>query len=121
MIKKALRCAADCMSKSTMFLSFTFYKTKILRENHVYLFHWFIGENCITVFTRVSARGTHLIFGFQRGALIRGRRSFEGGAHLKSQVHNNITSTFLFKNNKTNNKRNKCYMSLLHFSVYVLF
>ena len=60
-----------------------------------------------TIFTRVSARGAHLIFGFQRGVLIQGRRSFEGGTHLKSQVHNNITSTFLFKNNKTNNKRDK--------------
>ena len=73
----------------------------------------------------MSARGAHLIFGFQRGGggggLIRGRHSFEGCAHLKSQVHNNITSTFLFKNNKTNNKRNKCYMSLLHFNVYFLF
>ena len=34
----------------------------------------------ITLFTGVSAAGAHLIFGFQRGALIRGRRSFEGGA-----------------------------------------
>ena len=33
------------------FLSFTFYKTKILRENLVYLlFHWFSGENCV-IFT----------------------------------------------------------------------
>ena len=33
--------------------------------------------NLSTVFTRVSARGAHLIFGFQRGALIRGRHSFK--------------------------------------------
>ena len=59
----------------------------------------------------MSARGAHLIFGFQKGALIRGRRSSEGGAHLKSQVHNNITSTFLFKNNKTINKKNMLHES----------
>ena len=35
----------------------------------------------ITVFTRVSVRGAHLILSSQRGALIRERRSFEGGAH----------------------------------------
>ena len=34
-----------------------------------------------TVFTRVSARGAHFILSFQRGALVRGRCSFEGGAH----------------------------------------
>ena len=34
-----------------------------------------------TVFTRVSARGAHLILSSQRGAFIRGRRSFEGGAY----------------------------------------
>ena len=40
---------------------------------------WVMGN---TVFTRVSARGAHLIVSSQRGgALIRGRRSFEGGAH----------------------------------------
>ena len=33
-----------------------------------------------TVFTRVSAREAHLILSSQTGALIRGRRSFEGGA-----------------------------------------
>ena len=34
-----------------------------------------------TVFTRVSARAAHLILSSQTGVLIRGRRSFEGGAH----------------------------------------
>ena len=34
-----------------------------------------------TVFTQVSARGAHLILSSQRGALIRWRHSFEGGAH----------------------------------------
>ena len=42
------------------------------------LFFEYNNRNLIdTVFTRVSARGAHLIFGFQRGALIRGRRSFK--------------------------------------------
>ena len=39
-----------------------------------------------TVFTRVSTRGAHLIFGFQRGALIRGRHSFEGGTLLREAL-----------------------------------
>ena len=34
-----------------------------------------------TVFTRVSALGAHLVLSSQRGTLIWGRRSFEGGAH----------------------------------------
>ena len=34
-------------------------------------------QTLYTVFTRVSARGAHLILISQRGALIRGRRSFE--------------------------------------------
>ena len=37
-----------------------------------------------TIFSRVSAWGVHLILGSQRGALIRGGRSFKGGAHKKS-------------------------------------
>ena len=38
-IKKASRCAADCTSKTAAFFIFHFlYNTKILRENHVYLF-----------------------------------------------------------------------------------
>ena len=39
LIKKASRCVADCTSKTTTFFIFHFlYNTKILRENHVYLF-----------------------------------------------------------------------------------
>ena len=34
-----------------------------------------------TMFTQVSARGTHLILSSQRGVLIQGKCSFEGGAH----------------------------------------
>ena len=34
-----------------------------------------------TVFTRVSTWGAHLILSSQRGALIQGRCSLEGGAH----------------------------------------
>ena len=41
----------------------------------------FFRRELVTVFTRVSARGAHLILSSQRGALIRGRRSFEEGAH----------------------------------------
>ena len=34
--------------KQQRFLSFTFFKTQIFGENHVYLlFHWLSGENCI--------------------------------------------------------------------------
>ena len=43
LIKKASRCAADCMSKTTVFFIFYFlYNTKILRENNVYLFIWLV-------------------------------------------------------------------------------
>ena len=37
--------------------------------------------NVYTVFTQVSAQGAHLILSSQRGALIRGKCSFEGGTH----------------------------------------
>ena len=48
LIKKASRYVAGRTSKTTTFFAFTFCKTKILQENHVYLlFHWFSGENCI--------------------------------------------------------------------------
>ena len=50
LIQKASRCAADCMSKTTMLFIFHFlYNTKILGENHViyFSFHYFSGENCI--------------------------------------------------------------------------
>ena len=52
LIKKASRCAADCMSKTTVFLSFTFYITQRSYEKImcIYLFDWFSGENCI-IFT----------------------------------------------------------------------
>ena len=43
LIKKASRCATDCMSKTTVFFIFYFlYNTKILRENNVYLFIWLV-------------------------------------------------------------------------------
>ena len=48
-----------------------------------------------TVFTQVSARGTHLILSSQRGALIWGRRSFEEGAHWIYQRDIKILSTCL--------------------------
>ena len=39
LIKKALRCAADGTSKTAKFFIFLFLSnTKLLRENHVYLF-----------------------------------------------------------------------------------
>ena len=38
LIKKASRCAADRTSKTTFFIFHFLYNTKILRENHVYLF-----------------------------------------------------------------------------------
>ena len=41
----------------------------------------FSSAKTTTVFTRVTARGAHSILSSQRGVLIRGRRSFEGGAH----------------------------------------
>ena len=37
LIKKASRCAADRTSKTTFFIFHFLYNTKILRENHVYL------------------------------------------------------------------------------------
>ena len=53
-----------------------------MTENYT---RWKIIHNSIkthySAFTQVSARGTHLILSSQRGALIRGKHSFEGGAH----------------------------------------
>ena len=51
-IWKASRCVADRTSKTTTFLSFTFYITRRSYENIIciyFLFHWFSGENCIIV------------------------------------------------------------------------
>ena len=43
LIKKASRCAADRTSKTTTFFIFHFLcNTKILQENHVYLFIWLV-------------------------------------------------------------------------------
>ena len=51
---------------------------RISRLNYLTKSHSMITH---TGFTHVSARGAHLILSSQRGALIRGTRSFEGGAH----------------------------------------
>ena len=61
-----------------------------------------------TVFSRVSARGAHLIFGSQRGALIRGGALSREALIKKIKLHNSKTffSTNNRKNVKFNNKRN---------------
>ena len=47
LIQKTSRCTADHTSKTTMLIFHFLYNTKILRENHVYLFYWVSFENCI--------------------------------------------------------------------------
>ena len=59
LIKKASRCAGDSKSKTTLFLSFTFYITERSFEKIMciyLLFHWFCGEYCI-IFTFSLRKG----------------------------------------------------------------
>ena len=51
-------------------------------ESFFYQFFYIFLSYIYTVFTRMSAQGAHLILSSQRGALIQGRHSFEGGGHL---------------------------------------
>ena len=70
-------------------------------------------DNCwyhfnATVFTRVSARGAHLVLSSQRGALIRGRRSFEGGLLDISKRHQNTFNLSLKWKNSNNSRGIEC-------------
>ena len=61
LIKKASRRAADRTSKTTTFFIFHYlWITKILRQNHTYLFillfHWFSGENWFLKFKKFTGK-----------------------------------------------------------------
>ena len=52
-----------------------------LNKKVSYFSYFFNSYDYHTVLPLMSARGAHFFKGLREGALIRGRRSFEGGAH----------------------------------------